>query len=432
MKLVFTGLLACAAAAAMAQANARYTAYIDTYAQLAVDEMHSSGIPASITLAQGLLESGAGASTLAREANNHFGIKCHSTWTGRSMYRKDDDRNRSGKLVESCFRSYDDPAQSYADHSDFLVNGQRYAGLFLLRPTDYKGWAKGLKKAGYATSKTYASKLIDLIERYELHRYDRGDMGLLVANANQPAASGPAPTVMRPDGPGARKPALTGASSRIAAAAAPAERTTEPIAGPVTEPSVWSHNDVQYTVSKPGEHVTDVARRTRRYSKDLIAFNEDLVRTTATLPTGTRVYLQPKRKAFRGKKKRHTVGRGETLQQIADTYALKTSALRKRNGLPAKAEPRSGEHVYLRGRRPRKDVLRVRTGGGERVAARTQAPRAQAPRPEAPPASRTVTVRDGDTLWSVSRRTGVEVAVVKSLNGLTSDVIQPGQVLRLR
>lgn len=138
--------------------------YIAFFKAEAIHEMKLYGIPASITLAQGILESGSGKGRLAREANNHFGIKCHN-WKGARIYH-DDDRK------QECFRKYDDPNQSYRDHSLFLVDRKRYANLFKHKPTDYKAWAKGLKKAGYATDPKYPQKLIQLIERYKLHRYD--------------------------------------------------------------------------------------------------------------------------------------------------------------------------------------------------------------------------------------------------------------------
>ncbi len=146
--------------------------YLATYKSIAIHEMHRSGIPASITLAQGLLESGAGQSTLAREANNHFGIKCSSSWDGPTYYRKDDDRNKRGQLIKSCFRKYGSASESYLAHSVFLTTQNRYAALFELHHTDYKGWAHGLKKAGYATDPAYARKLIELIDKYQLYQYD--------------------------------------------------------------------------------------------------------------------------------------------------------------------------------------------------------------------------------------------------------------------
>ena len=138
--------------------------YISYFKTVAINEMHLYGIPASITLAQGILESGSGKGRLARQANNHFGIKCHK-WTGDKIYHDDDE-------AQECFRKYKDPNTSYRDHSEFLANKKRYAGLFKLKLNDYKGWAKGLRKAGYATDPKYPKKLISLIERYELYKFD--------------------------------------------------------------------------------------------------------------------------------------------------------------------------------------------------------------------------------------------------------------------
>lgn len=144
--------------------NKRFQDYFDTYKDVAIEQMIKYKIPASITLAQGVLESGAGKSELAIESNNHFGIKCNG-WTGRKAYHDDDERNE-------CFRAYNSVYESYRDHSIFLTTSKRYSRLFNLKITDYKGWAKGLKACGYATSPIYASKLIDIIEVYKLYVYD--------------------------------------------------------------------------------------------------------------------------------------------------------------------------------------------------------------------------------------------------------------------
>ena len=141
--------------------------YIGMYSELAIQEMLRSGIPASITLAQGMLESDNGNSTLARRANNHFGIKCHG-WKGKKITHDDDEKNE-------CFRKYKTVHESFADHTDFLMGSPRYSFLFELDPTDYKGWAKGLKKAGYATSPSYADLLIRIIEENDLHQFDTGE-----------------------------------------------------------------------------------------------------------------------------------------------------------------------------------------------------------------------------------------------------------------
>lgn len=160
--------------------NATYTeivsSYIDNYKQIAMDEMLTYGIPASITLAQGILESGAGRGDLSNRANNHFGIKCHREWTGERVYHDDDE-------LQECFRKYKDPKYSYRDHSLFLTERSRYQKLFTLKKTDYKGWAKGLRKAGYATDPKYPDKLIRIIETYGLAVYDAEVLG------DTPAAS---------------------------------------------------------------------------------------------------------------------------------------------------------------------------------------------------------------------------------------------------
>lgn len=155
--------------------NQRVANYINEYATISKEEMLQYGIPASITLAQGILESGAGAGELTLKANNHFGIKCHTGWEGDRVYHDDDERGE-------CFRKYNDPKYSYRDHSLFLTQRSRYKDLFSLRKDDYKGWAKGLRKAGYATDPRYPEKLIGIIERYNLHEYDHEVLGTKVSN----------------------------------------------------------------------------------------------------------------------------------------------------------------------------------------------------------------------------------------------------------
>ena len=178
-KLICSLLLMVCCLAVQAQTrNKQYEDYIKKYRDLAVQEMKKYHIPASITLAQGLLESGAGKSTLARKSNNHFGIKCGSDWRGKTVSHDDDARGE-------CFRAYKHPKQSYEDHSKFLAGRPRYASLFKLKITDYKGWARGLKKAGYATNPRYAEQLIDIIELYDLHRYDtKGGLKWMKENPN--------------------------------------------------------------------------------------------------------------------------------------------------------------------------------------------------------------------------------------------------------
>ena len=176
--ILFMICMVCSLSLQAQKRNKQYEDYIKKYRELAVEEMKKYHIPASITLAQGLLESGAGQSTLARKSNNHFGIKCGSDWNGKSVRHDDDARNE-------CFRAYKHPKQSYEDHSKFLVGRSRYASLFKLKITDYKGWARGLKKAGYATNPRYAEQLISIIELYDLHQYDKkGGLKWMKENPN--------------------------------------------------------------------------------------------------------------------------------------------------------------------------------------------------------------------------------------------------------
>jgi flagellum-specific peptidoglycan hydrolase FlgJ len=146
--------------------------YIESYKDLAVVEMYRTGIPASITIAQGLHESNYGTSPLATEANNHFGIKCKAYWSGKTYYHQDDDYNKKGQLIESCFRAYDTDIDSYVDRSNFLMASDRYKSLFTIEKTDYVRWANGLKACGYATDPNYAQKLINIIEKYGLADLD--------------------------------------------------------------------------------------------------------------------------------------------------------------------------------------------------------------------------------------------------------------------
>jgi len=146
--------------------------YIENYKDLAIIEMYRTGIPASITLAQGMHESGLGKSDLAIYANNHFGIKCKSYWQGKTYAHKDDDLDENGVLIKSCFRAYESTADSYIDHSNFLTTTEHYKPCFIYSKTDYKAWAITLKRCGYATDPAYSKKLIDKIEKYGLHTYD--------------------------------------------------------------------------------------------------------------------------------------------------------------------------------------------------------------------------------------------------------------------
>ena len=275
--------------------------YIDTYKKVAIKEMNRTGIPASITLSQGILESGSGNSRLAKQANNHFGIKCHSSWKGKTI-RKDDDKKNE------CFRKYKSAYSSYKDHSDFLTRGKRYAFLFEYKTTDYKKWAKGLKKAGYATSKTYATRLIQIIESNKLYQYD-SKKGALVAQKQESKTS------HKKDKPKKQK--------KI-------RQTKEDYAVQLGR-VIKTNNGVKYTVAKNGDTYAKLIDEFQLLRFELYKYND--IEKGAKLKKGQKVYLQPKRSNAAKGKSSHIVKKGETTQSISQKYGIKLNKLLKRNHL---------------------------------------------------------------------------------------------------
>ena len=276
--------------------NKSYSDYFSTWGEVAVQQMVQYRIPASITLAQGVLESGAGKSELARKANNHFGIKCNG-WTGRKSYHDDDERGE-------CFRAYDNAYQSYVDHSVFLTNSPRYRRLFDLKRTDYKGWAKGLKACGYATSPTYATRLIEIIETYGLHRYDVGK-GFDKQRIEQMHQS-------------------------------------------ADQRQVFTFNSNYYVRARRGDTFRRIADDVDVSYRRLAKFNER--DKDDTLEEGEIVWLQKKRrKAPKEFKNRpHRVEPGESMYIISQRYGIRLKSLYKMNGL-------TPDYVIQAG-----DLLRVR------------------------------------------------------------------------
>lgn len=293
----------------------RYTAeeYITMWKDVAVRKMKEHGIPASITLAQGLLESGNGNSKLARDANNHFGIKCTPDWTGGKSYHDDDAKGE-------CFRKYKDAAQSFEDHAKFLQRS-RYAALFELKPTDYKGWAHGLKKAGYATDPNYAPKLISLIERYELDKFDRGvDVTYKPAAKQEPNAA-PAR--------GGKRPAAGGETITIGGG-----RPVEVFDG-----------RIKFVRAKAGDDLPKLARELEMTPGMLARWND--LDKNAKLTEGQRVFIQPKRNASKASAT-HSAREGESLWSVSQEYGVKLAKLAKYNDLPSDARLSAGQRIHLR------------------------------------------------------------------------------------
>ncbi len=294
-------------------------AYIEQYKLLAVAEMERAGVPASIKLGQGLLESRWGTSDLASKANNHFGIKCGGLWNGPTYYKKDDDTDTNGNLINSCFRSYASAEQCFMDHSNFLLDPRkvdRYGFLFELPHTDYRSWAEGLKKAGYATDGTYHQKLIKIIQEFELYQFDSLNTAKVLASMG------------------------TIPSGTLAMERPPIE---------LKNSAVFVFNDVEYIQSVTTQTLRDIATRYSISVKTLLHYNDNLYQPDLILPLGSRVFLQPKRKSFRGKIRFHLVKKGENMGSISNLYAISLEALYRRNQMTLGQEPKPDEKIKLRG-----------------------------------------------------------------------------------
>ncbi|MCL2132703.1 MAG: glucosaminidase domain-containing protein [Lentimicrobiaceae bacterium] len=303
--------------------------YIQTYAGIAVEKMREHQIPASITLAQGILESAAGKSELAQNANNHFGIKCGGKWYGKT-YTKDDDK------ADECFRKYDSPEQSFEDHTEFL-QAPRYADLFSLEITDYKAWAHGLKKAGYATHPQYAERLIRVIEDYELMLYDTvSDVNYLAKPARVQAGK----TQRKSTKKHSAAP-FAGRSAEIVGA----YRGFPQVPYPYTLRPVFINNGVHFVVAKEGDTYFSIAVDVQLTIAELKRYNEMLFKKQDPY-VGEIIYLEKKKQY--ANVPTHTVQRGETLRSIAQLYACKSKTISKLNGLSKHSELRIGEVLKLR------------------------------------------------------------------------------------
>lgn len=289
--------------------------YIQRFYKLAISEMQRSGIPASITLAQGCWESGNGNSRLATEANNHFGIKCKSEWRGKKIYHDDDAR-------QECFRKYEHAEASYIDHSNFLMSGSRYGFLFQLDPKDYNGWANGLKKAGYATDPIYAQRLINIIEEFKLYLYDEYvDNRPIAAVTRQPA------------------------STRV-------KVQSNILAKPNTVHKIERRNGLRTIVVIEGDTYQSLTKDFKLKDWELITYN-DLEK--GTQPRVNEIlYIEAKYRKANRAHKQHVVEKGEQMHYIAQRYGLKLKPLLRRNRMKRGDQPTEGQIIYLRHKSPRK------------------------------------------------------------------------------
>ena len=406
--------------------------YIRKYKDIAIDEMERSGVPASIKLAQGILESRAGTSELAQKANNHFGIKCGKSWKGKSYAKNDDERNKKGERINSCFRKYDSVVECFADHSEFIGNPEkrhRYGFLFDLDRSDYKAWAQGLQDAGYSSVDYYAERLIFFIERYRLNEYD--------VPAND---------------------------------------------GRVSLKRLAQVNDVKMVQARPGETLADIAGLYNLPVENLLHYNDFGYAADKPLSIGAWVYVQNKRDRWAGPAVFHEVAPEQSLFDIAQLYGLQLATLRQNTGLQGDTEPAVGERIRLRGKAKAGEQVRPRPMEVEFApdpapvpavdmvasndliiemlpetssatpapvyqpdAARTDIPDAsvllldhEAPQPftvvdTATGKTETFhTVSRGDTLYSIARKYGVSTVRLRQMNRMEHNIIKIGQSLRVK
>lgn len=306
--------------------------YIERYKDIAMREMQEYKIPASITLAQGLLESGNGKSELSRKSNNHFGIKCHKDWTGKRTYHDDDEKGE-------CFRVYDDPEQSYRDHSKFLAERQRYAFLFDLKITDYKGWAKGLKQAGYATLPVYANILIKLIEEYNLTQYDE----MVVKGKFKYKDT---KTSRRQDTkPTKDKGQTVKVDNDIVYT--PYKITEAEVVGKTPDGRyIRENNKVKFIYAKEGESVYYLAEMFCIYDYQIIKYNN--LGKRRTLKENEIIYIEPKKNKATRKYEYHTIQKGETLSYVSRLYAVKLKSLYQMNDMNENTILHVGDNIRLR------------------------------------------------------------------------------------
>ncbi|TNE57411.1 MAG: LysM peptidoglycan-binding domain-containing protein [Bacteroidetes bacterium] len=405
--------------------------YVRKFGDIAMDEMERSGIPASIKLAQGILESRAGTSELALLANNHFGIKCSTGWNGETHFKHDDEQDRAGQPLESCFRKYDSVVACFADHSDFILNPKkkyRYGFLFDLDPLDYSSWARGLQDAGYSSAAHYAEKLIHYIELHQLAEYDQ--------------------QVFR---------------------------------GRLSMRRFLQFNGVKVIQARHGETLRRIARLYNLSADSLAAFNDRQHTPDQPLTIGSWVYMEPKQDRWNGPETFHVMETSQHLLDVAQRYGISLDALRKRNGLQSGQEPAPFEYIRLRGNQGLGEkVMTIQAKGGplpehqrqmqplgvhsdtttsgliiemlpeqplERPVAVYAGSSAVSPQPDddTGPAVQSVemdtksgevriyhTVRKSDTLYSIARLYDRSPSDLRQLNGLTGSQLRPGQRLRIQ
>ena len=369
-KILYTSCFLLAANFAVGQNRAAiFEAYIEAYSDIAVEKMREHGIPASITLSQGLLESGAGRSRLAIEANNHFGIKCHN-WTGATIHHDDDEE-------QECFRKYEHAEQSFEDHSLFLTTRSRYAFLFELDKTDYKAWAHGLSRAGYATCPNYPTRLINIIEEFNLHRFDKKALEKPTNNhlieekvenippkkqttaRSKAVDTKPPPARTQNNNAPATNP-VQSAPKTVEVAQNQTQSTTTANRGtarvfqsdrmigqvnPYFAHEIRQNNGVQYVIATENDTFENIAERFGLKIREIYNINDAV--NPSRLRAGEKVYLRQKKTAS-SRTAFHTVTEGETMRDISQQHGVRLNSLYKRNNMTEGAKPTIGQRIMLK------------------------------------------------------------------------------------
>lgn len=313
--------------------------YISNYKDIATREMQRTGIPASIKLAQALLESEYGKSPLAISANNHFGIKCGSRWTGKVYNKIDDDLDSLGNIIESCFRAYENAAESFIAHSDFLTDPKkksRYGFLFEIPTSDYQQWAVGLKKAGYASDPLYPEKLIRIIEKYELHKLDNnsGNSNNEILNNEKAKSSEPIPSE--------EVVIITAGKSRL--------KSKNEILSKATKKTFITERKNGISAIKLLEpmSIEEIASNYGLKAYQLMAWNEIVESPTQIIEAENYIYLNEKKRDYGGKEEVHIVSNGETIESISSLYGIKANSLFSLNKIPKSCFPLENEKISLK------------------------------------------------------------------------------------
>ncbi|RYZ30507.1 MAG: LysM peptidoglycan-binding domain-containing protein [Chitinophagaceae bacterium] len=398
-KFAFLLIAALSAGQLLAQSKSTIHAYIDKFKDIAIEEMQRTGVPASITLAQGIHETGAGTSDLVLKSNNHFGIKCKTEWNGEKVYHDDDERGE-------CFRKYDDPIISYKDHSDFLRNRPYYASLFELDPTDYEAWAYGLKKAGYATNPKYPQILIKLIRDYNLQDYTLVALGRKQLDSNSPQwVKNNESTNM-------------GLDTKVDVKEQPKKVYPE---------GVFKINDTKVIFVPKGVSYLKIANENDIALFRLLDFN-DMKDGDVTEKDGL-LFLQRKRKT--GASETHVVAPGETLYEISQAEGIRLESLLEYNFLTPNVQPALGEKLYLTRTAPGKPKLTNENPGIVTASFKMNEQVKETAYESNQLLPITHTVKPKETLYSIAKKYEVGVDDVKKWNSMETNELKIGQQIRI-